>query len=79
MNKIKSGITVSAKLYENIRRIIEQARKKVYRTVNFAMVEAYWNIGRLIVENEQKGRKRAEYGKVPQRSTNYHPQCCGKN
>ena len=28
------------------------------------MVEAYWNIGRIIVEEEQKGEKRAEYGKA---------------
>ncbi|MCP4156362.1 MAG: DUF1016 domain-containing protein [bacterium] len=62
MTKNKSDITVSEMLYENVRRIIEEARKKVYRTVNFAMVEAYWNIGILIVENEQKGKKRAEYG-----------------
>jgi hypothetical protein len=35
----------------------------VYKAVNFAMVQAYWNIGRLIVEDEQNGEKRAEYGK----------------
>lgn len=48
--------------FNDIRQIIEQARQKVYSAVNFAMVEAYWNIGKRIVEEEQKGKSRAEYG-----------------
>lgn len=51
------------KLYEEIKQIIEGSRDRVYRTANFEMVKAYWNIGRLIVEEEQQGRERAEYGK----------------
>jgi predicted nuclease of restriction endonuclease-like (RecB) superfamily len=39
------------------------ARSHVQRTVNEAMVQAYWHIGRLIVEDEQGGRARAAYGK----------------
>lgn len=54
----------SENLYLNIREILEQARTSAYRAVNFAMVSAYWNIGRLIVEDEQKGSRRAEYGKA---------------
>jgi predicted nuclease of restriction endonuclease-like (RecB) superfamily len=50
-------------LYEAITQIIEEARKTVYRTANFTMVQAYWNIGRAIVEEEQNGKERAEYGK----------------
>lgn len=50
-------------LYENIKKILNNARNQAYRAVNFAMVEAYWNIGRLIVEDEQKGKERADYGK----------------
>jgi predicted nuclease of restriction endonuclease-like (RecB) superfamily len=49
-------------LYQSIRDIINEARQNAYRAINFAMVQAYWNIGRLIVEEEQKGRERAEYG-----------------
>lgn len=49
--------------YSNIKQILETARNNVYRAVNFQMVQAYWNIGRVIVEEEQKGRDRAEYGK----------------
>ncbi len=37
------------------------ARSKVYQTANFAMVEAYWNIGKSIIE-EQGGNDKAEYG-----------------
>ena len=37
------------------------ARNKVYKTANFAMVEAYWNIGKSIIE-EQGGNEKAEYG-----------------
>lgn len=47
--------------YSQIREIIQEARTKAYRAVNFIMVEAYWNVGRLIVEQEQQGRRRAEY------------------
>ncbi len=48
--------------YNDIRSILEKARGTAYRAVNFAMVTAYWEIGRIIVEEEQKGAKRAEYG-----------------
>lgn len=42
---------------------IEQARGQVRQTVNTAMVQSYWEIGRLIVEHEQQGNSRADYGK----------------
>ncbi len=48
--------------YNSIKSILENARSKAYRAINFAMVEAYWNIGRVIVEEEQKGKHKAEYG-----------------
>lgn len=51
-------------LYGDIRTVLEQARSAAYRAVNFAMVRAYWQIGCLIVESEQKGQERAEYGKA---------------
>ena len=50
--------------YKNIKSILENARNNAYRAVNFMMVRAYWQIGRIIVEEEQKGKKRAEYGKA---------------
>lgn len=51
------------KLYTEVSQIITEARNTVYRTANAEMVKAYWNIGKLIVEEEQKGTGRAEYGK----------------
>lgn len=57
------GDTARNKLYISIKAVIDDARKNVSRAVNSAMVKAYWNIGRLIVEEEQNGAERAEYGK----------------
>ena len=48
---------------EDVKAIIHQARQQVYSVVNSAMVQAYWLIGQRIVEQEQGGEKRAEYGK----------------
>ena len=50
-------------LLDDIKAILEHARLQVKQTVNSAMVQAYWKIGQLIVENEQQGNQRAEYGK----------------
>lgn len=54
----------SNRLLGNIREILLSARHSAYKAVNFAMVAAYWNIGKLIVEDEQNGNARAEYGKA---------------
>ena len=43
---------------------MNQARAATYRAVNSTMVQAYWHVGRLIVEHEQKGSHRADYGKA---------------
>lgn len=48
--------------YSHIKEILENARKKAYSAINFAMVEAYWEIGKSIVEI-QDGNETAEYGK----------------
>lgn len=48
---------------DDIRALINEARKQVVHTVNTVMVATYWEIGRRIVEEEQNGKERAEYGK----------------
>jgi len=48
-------------LFESVREILDSARGRAYAAANSAMVEAYWNIGRLIVE-KQGGEERAAYG-----------------
>lgn len=51
-------------LYQAIRAVLESARAGAYRAINTAMVRAYWNVGRLVVEHEQGGAKRAAYGEM---------------
>jgi predicted nuclease of restriction endonuclease-like (RecB) superfamily len=48
--------------YNDIKAILQTARDNAYKSVNFIMVEAYWNIGKKIVEVEQKGETKAQYG-----------------
>jgi predicted nuclease of restriction endonuclease-like (RecB) superfamily len=59
--KVKKGDS-PAGFYDDIRKILTQARNKAYTAVNVVMVEAYWNVGRRIVEEEQSGKKKADYG-----------------
>ncbi len=51
-------------LFIAIKQIIESARAKSYRAVNTFLLESYWHIGKLIVEDEQKGETKAGYGKA---------------
>jgi len=56
----KETLSAEKDVYDNIRTVLVTARQKVYTAINFAMVEAYWEIGRQI---EQAVGDRAEYGK----------------
>jgi len=49
-------------LYQRIRQILESARANVARSVNTTQVVANWLVGREIVEEEQRGKRRARYG-----------------
>jgi len=62
MNKNPSQPEDKMELVQNICTIINQARSQVRQTVNAAMVLAYWQIGRLIIEDEQVKQERAGYG-----------------
>ncbi len=55
-------MSAEASLYERVAEILEQARAGVARSINTAMVQTYWLIGREIVEVEQAGERRAGYG-----------------
>lgn len=57
MNKISS-----TQLLTDVCSIIDSGRQRAYSAVNTTMIETYWNIGRRIVEEEQQGKERAEYG-----------------
>ena len=51
-------------LFDRVAKILDAARAHVSRTVDTTMVQAYWLIGREIVEVEQGGEARAEYGEA---------------
>ena len=48
----------------DIKQIIEQAREQAYSSINAIMIQSNWLVGRRIVEEEQGGASRAEYGKA---------------
>lgn len=48
----------------SVKEIIIQSRQQVYKMVNSVLLETYWNIGRLIIEDEQNGNAKATYGKA---------------
>ena len=48
-------------LYNGIKELVEQSRNKVYKTINTEMINLYWNIGKMIVERQEKN-PRAKYG-----------------
>ncbi len=60
---MKKELAKRDSIYEKISEIIENARTRALYAVNTEMVRAYWLIGKEIVEEEQKGKKRAEYGR----------------
>lgn len=49
-------------LYQSVKEIVTQSREKVLRMANSTLLLTYWQIGQLIVEDEQKGKERATYG-----------------
>ena len=51
-----------SRLYQEVREIITSARQNAVRSVDFCRVQMYWQIGRRILEEEQKGKERADYG-----------------
>jgi predicted nuclease of restriction endonuclease-like (RecB) superfamily len=50
-------------LFDNIRNLLSEVRKSIVKNVNQTMVYTYFEIGRMIVEDKQHGKNRAEYGK----------------
>jgi hypothetical protein len=53
-----------ATLYSRVREILDSARTNVARSVNTTQVVTNWLIGREIVEEQQRGKNRADYGKA---------------
>ena len=67
MSKKVSSESIDGKrlalLVFDLKKVIGTARYKAFNAVNAEMLKAYYDMGRRIVEEEQKGKKRAEYGK----------------
>jgi predicted nuclease of restriction endonuclease-like (RecB) superfamily len=65
INNLNNGIVSTSnveQLHNKVCEYIDNARKSIQRSIDTEMVKAYWFIGRDIVEEEQKGQERAEYG-----------------
>jgi predicted nuclease of restriction endonuclease-like (RecB) superfamily len=58
-----SSLQSNDDVYQRIQSILAEARSRAWRAVNSAMVAAYWEVGRVIVEEEQRREDRAQYGK----------------
>jgi predicted nuclease of restriction endonuclease-like (RecB) superfamily len=54
--------TTMSSLINDVRDIVENGLRKAYQNVNAITVFTYWQVGKRIVEEEQRGEKRAEYG-----------------
>ena len=59
----KSITTDFSQVVDDIKQIIDTGRNAAYAAVDATMIATYWNIGRRIVEEEQHGQERAQYGK----------------
>ena len=55
--------SLNTSFFTNAIQLIRSARHKIHRQINLTMVQTYFEIGRMIIDNEQQGSERAEYGK----------------
>ena len=60
--KLKPYEKIRRTLYQDVKTILKQAKQTAYRAVNFQWLLPYWQIGKRIVENEQGGKERPDYG-----------------
>ena len=61
MNEVEDFMYIDNGFYNDVKEVLESARKRVYRNIQSEMVRAYWQIGKMIVE-KQGGKERASYG-----------------
>lgn len=62
MSELFTGLNES-EFVKEIQAILKNAQQKAYSLAHFTMIDAYWHIGKRIVEQEQQGNQRAKYGK----------------
>ena len=63
---------LSTNFLQQVCNLLDDARKNVKTAVNLSMVYTYYNIGRMITEEEQKGNDRADYGKYVLKELSLH-------
>ena len=51
------------KFYQDVYAILDEAKSKTYEAANNIMTYAYWNVGKRIIEQEQKGNRKGENGR----------------
>lgn len=62
MSKIQVQSKNIEQIYQRIKEVLTNARSRAWQAINTSMVASYWEIGRIIIEEEQKGKARAKYG-----------------
>lgn len=60
--EMTGGPSQPVELFRYLRTLVDSAEASLGPYPKFALVEAYWHIGRIIVEGEQQGQERANYG-----------------
>ena len=55
--------SINSNLINSVKEVIIQSRQRVFKMVNASLLDTYWNIGKLIIEDEQDGNSKAVYGK----------------
>ena len=79
MKKNEINVAVNNDFLRSVSDVLSQARKNAKTAVNISMVYAYYEIGRMIVEEEQQGENRAAYGKqLLKELSAYLTENCGK-
>ena len=63
MKKPQDNQVLPTQLVDDVKQIVEHGMQEAYRSVNSISILTYWNVGKRIVEEEQHGENRAEYGK----------------
>jgi len=75
----KKTLKIEQQFFADIRDLLRAGRETAYRSVNTVMVKTYWQIGKRIVEQEQQGKTRAEYGEyLIVNLSHYLTDCFGK-
>ena len=57
-------ISSDNQIFQQIKKLLHSAKSKIATSINTQMVKVYFEIGRIIVEYEQQGKEKAEYGKA---------------